>query len=325
MAFFDLPLQELQSYQPERNEPLDFDQFWQATLLEARSSTAEARFDYNNEPARTLDVFDVTFPGYGGQAIKGWLIFPKNTTQPLPCLVEFMGYGGGRGRALEHLTWASSGFAHFIMDTRGQGSSWSQGDTPDLGSDATGGQFPGFMTRGILDPARYYYRRVYCDAVRAVDAVKLHPLVDEKRVALRGGSQGGGMAIAVAGLMPEINVALIDVPFLCHMRRAVQLVNSHPYQEIVSYLRVHRQLEERVFHTLSYFDGVNFATRAKAQALFSTALMDETCPPSTVFAAYNHWQGNKDIKVYPYNEHDGGGIDHLYQQIQFLQNEWLQD
>lgn len=322
MAFFDLPLQELQHYLPERDEPADFDQFWLATLIEARSVKMVACFEPVSEPLHSADVFDVTFPGYGGQAIKGWLLLPKGARQPLPCLVEYVGYGGGRGRPLEHLEWVSSGFAHFIMDTRGQGSSWSQGETPDLDGEATGGQYPGFMTRGILDQHSYYYRRVYCDAVRAVEAVKTHPLVDSQRVALRGGSQGGGIAIAVAGLMADICVALVDVPFLCHMRRAVQLVNSHPYQEIVHYLRVHRQQEQRVFATLAYFDGVNFATRTSAQALFSTALMDETCPPSTVFAAYNNWAGEKDIKVYPYNEHDGGGVDQLYRQIELLQKLW---
>ena len=44
---------------------------------------------------------------------------------------------------------------------------------------------------------------------------------------------------------------------------------------------------EQVFKTLSYFDGVNFAARAHAPALFSVALMDAVCPPATVFAAYN--------------------------------------
>jgi cephalosporin-C deacetylase len=68
---------------------------------------------------------------------------------------------------------------------------------------------------------------------------------------------------------------------------------------------------------------MNFAYRANAKTIFSTALMDETCPPSTVFAAYNYWQGEKEIKVYPYNQHDGGGIDHLYYKINFLRSLWF--
>ncbi|SCL35161.1 Acetyl xylan esterase (AXE1) [Micromonospora rhizosphaerae] len=61
-----------------------------------------------------------------------------------------------------------------------------------------------------------------------------------------------------------------------------------------------------MFRTLAYFDGVNFAARATAPALYSVALMDDVCPPSAVFAAYNHYAGPKELQVWPYNRHGGG-------------------
>jgi cephalosporin-C deacetylase len=48
------------------------------------------------------------------------------------------------------------------------------------------------------------------------------------------------------------------------------------------------------------------ARRATAPALFSVGLMDPICPPSTVYAAYNAYAGPKEIRVYPFNEHEGG-------------------
>lgn len=77
-----------------------------------------------------LNVFDVTFHGYAGQSIKGWLLLPARRGEPLPCVIEYVGYGGGRGFPVNWLIWSSAGFAHLIMDVRGQGSSWLQGDTP---------------------------------------------------------------------------------------------------------------------------------------------------------------------------------------------------
>jgi cephalosporin-C deacetylase len=85
--------------------------------------------------------------------------------------------------------------------------------------------------------------------------------------------------------------------------------------EISKYLAAHREKIEQVFHTLSYFDGVNFAARAKCPTLFSVGLMDEVCPPSTVYAAYNHWAGEKDIRVYEYSHHEGGGAHHTPEMI----------
>ncbi|MBE0697380.1 MAG: acetylxylan esterase, partial [Anaerolineaceae bacterium] len=95
-----------------------------------------------------------------------------------------------------------------------------------------------------------------------------------------------------------------------------------PYAEISSFCKTHRDKVEQVFETLSYFDGVNFAVRANPSALFSVALMDDICPPSTVFAAYNHYRGQKEIRVYEYNNHEGGGIYQNMEKIRFLDAIW---
>ena len=84
--------------------------------------------------------------------------------------------------------------------------------------------------------------------------------------------------------------------------------------------KTHRDKIETVFKTLSYFDGVNFAARATAPALFSTGLMDDICPPRTVFAAYNHYRGEKEIEVYPYNQHEGGQSQHIVRKAAFLRS-----
>jgi cephalosporin-C deacetylase len=327
MALFDKPLEELRTYTPAREEQGDFDAFWSDTLAMSRNHDLNAQFVPVASGLRTLEVFDVTYSGYCGQPVKGWLILPAERAQPLPVVVEYIGYGGGRGLALDWLLYASAGYAHFVMDTRGQGSAWSKGDTPDPESDGGNPQYPGFMTRGVLDPKTYYYRRVFTDAIRAVEAAMGHEWVDEMRVAVTGGSQGGGIALAVAGLSPgvlddAVKVALPDVPFLCHYRRATEIVDTHPYQEIVRFCKVQRDRVDDVFRTLSYFDGVNFAARATAQALFSVALMDEICPPSTVFAAYNHYQGPKDIRIWPFNEHEGGQSFQNVEKVKLLHQLW---
>ena len=318
MAFFDLPLDQLKTYFPTREEPADFDSFWQSTLNEGRAHPLNATFERVDYGLVAQETFDVTFAGFGGQPVKGWLILPKQRAGKLPCVVEYIGYGGGRSFAIDWLLWASAGYAHFVMDTRGQGSSWSKGDTPDLYAEGGNPSMPGSMTQGVLDPKHYYYRRVFTDAVRAIDAARSHPDMDASQIAVTGGSQGGGITIAAAGLVPDVIAAMPDVPFLCHYRRATEIVDTYPYKEIAEYCHVHRDKVETVFSTLSYFDGVNLAARANAKTLFSVGLMDQVCPPSTVYAAYNHWAGEKDIKVYPYNGHEGGGSYQMVDKVKFL-------
>ncbi|GAA3133840.1 acetylxylan esterase [Streptomyces rameus] len=325
MALFDLPLGELRTYRSESREPEDFDAFWDKTLQQARAHELDARFEPVECGLSTIEVYDVTFAGFGGHPVKGWLRLPAGTTQPLPLVVEFLGYGGGRGLPHESLLWASTGRAHFLMDTRGQGSGWDRGwGGAGATADPVGAApaYPGFMTRGVEAPENYYYRRVFTDAVRAVEAARSHPLTDASRTAVTGVSQGGGIAIAVGALVPGLVAIAPDVPFLCDFPRAVTLTDRPPYREIALFLKTHRGRSQEVRRTLSYFDAVHFAARGRAPALFSAALEDRTCPPSTVFAAFNAWaHEDKAIRVYDFNDHEGGGPFHEAEKVRWLRSQ----
>src|SRR3954451_8088387 len=232
------------------------------------------------------------------------MLTPPASRDPFPVAVTSIGSGGGRGVPTEHLAFPAVGVATFVMDTRGQGGSWTVGVTGDPGG-AGGPEYPGVMTRGIANPDGYYYTRLYVDAVRAVEAAAELPGVDAQRLAVCGSSQGGGLALAAAALCPErVRVCHANVPFLCDFQRAVGLSPSYPYKEIADFLAQQTDLVDDALNTLRYVDCALLARRITADCLFSVGLMDEICPPSTVFAAYNEVPGNnKEIAVYPFGVH----------------------
>jgi len=325
-----MSLDELVQYQPEVQCPEDLVEFWTRTVTESRQTADGPTLTRCDAGMTEVVVDDVTFPGFGGHPIKAWLIRPARhlagVDAPLPGLVEFLGYGGGRGLPVEHLWWAASGVAHLVMDTRGQGGHWGTGgETPDpVGRSAGVG---GWLTSGIDDPYEHFYRRMFTDGVRAVDALRSVEGVDAARVSVMGGSQGGGCAIAASALLSMVGdaplVTMPDVPFLMHFRRAVQIVDSNPYAEITKWLSIRRDpaVVEATWHTLSYLDGANLARHSVSPANFSVALMDVTCPPSTVYAAYNAWgTDDKKMDVYPYNNHEGGGAYRHAEQLGWLRD-----
>ncbi len=317
MPLTDLTLEQLVDYRPTVAEPSDFDAFWERTLTEARSLATAPTVAPAKTPITELVVEDLRFSGFGGERVAGWVTRPRGAGKR-PVVVEYIGYNGGRGLPGERLLWALAGYVHVVMDTRGQGSGWGTGgDTPD--PHGSGPASAGFMTRGILDENEYYYRRVFTDAALLVDAVATLEHVDPDRIAVTGGSQGGGIALASAALAPAVRAVMPDVPFLSAFRRGAEIATSDPFAEIARYLSVHRTHVDRVFETLSYFDGVNFARRIVAPALFSVALMDDVVPPSTIYAAYNQLaSADHAIDVYEFNNHEGGQTEQWQRQAAWL-------
>ncbi len=234
-------------------------------------------------------------------------------------VVEYIGYGGGRGIPLDWLTFSCAGHPHLVMDSRGQGGGWRAADTPDRHDDgAPGGR--GLLMRGILDPRRQYYTRLFIDAVRAVEAARAHPVASGLPIVTTGISQGGGLALAVTHLADGVAATMPDVPFLSNFERAVHTTPAAPYKEIIEFCAVYPQHVPQVFESLSYLDIVNHVRYIDRPALFSVGLIDEVTPASTVYAAFNHYAGPKTIEVYPFNGHEGGGSRHLQTKLAYLES-----
>ncbi|MDR1237622.1 MAG: acetylxylan esterase [Propionibacteriaceae bacterium] len=315
----DLSVAELENYQGKTTLPDDFAAFWEDTLAQSRGLRQASVLHRLDTALTTLDIYDVTFSGFMGDPIKAWLRVPRGVDGPLPAIVEYVGYGGGRGHALASLHFASAGFAHFQMDTRGQGSLWSVGDTADPWP--TGPQVPGVMTKGIETKEGYYYRRLLTDAVLAVDACAEFEQVDSSRIFATGGSQGGAMTLAVAGLSDSLVAASAKVPFLSDIRHAVEMTDEKPYSELTEYLARHRDRVESVYDVLSYFDSVNFARQARIPIHLTVGLMDVICPPSTVYAVFNNYLGPKELQSWSHNGHESGELLDDVDTIEFFQRQ----
>jgi cephalosporin-C deacetylase len=300
MPWYDMPLERLREYRTSTLEPEGLDDWWAKRLSHARAQVQPAIFTpHEPDVYHPLQVFDVEFSGADGDPIRAWYIKPADKPNP-PVVVKFIGYGGGRGAPSEHVLLPALGYAVFVMDSRGQGGRWATGAT---GDGSTGPENSQVMSRGITTPEDYYYTRMFTDAVLAVD-VALELAGAGGTVAVSGGSQGGGLALAAAALHRDaVSVCHADVPFLCDIQRAITLAPQGPYPEIPDFLAENVALIDTALNTLRYIDCALLARRITAPTLVSVGLMDAICPPSTVFAASTEINADKDIVVYPYSGH----------------------
>jgi cephalosporin-C deacetylase len=314
MPVVDMPLEELQCYGGRNPKPEDFDEFWETALAKMRAVDPQIEIKPRATNARFADCFDLFFTGVGGARIHAKYLRPKDLTAPGPALVEFHGYSGNAGNWDGKLSFVAQGMSVLSLDVRGQG-----GLSEDLGG-FPGRTMSGHFIRGVEGgPNNMLFTHVFLDCAQLAGIATTLPGVDPGQIYATGGSQGGALTIACAGLEPRIRRAAVRFPFLSDYKRVWEMdLASGAYAEIRDYFRtfdpLHEQ-EEHLWRTLGYIDIQHLAPRIKADVLFIATQMDTICPPSTQFAVYNKITSPKTMVLYQdFGHEDAPGMsDHIWE------------
>lgn len=298
MPVVDMPVEELRKYRGSSPCPADFDEYWDRALAEADAVDPKAEFIKREYPSKIADMYDLYYNGTKGARIYAKVAVPKNMEGKMPAVLEFHGLRASSCDWMGLIPYVSQGYVVAFMDVRGQG-----GISEDIGGQ-TGTTAVTPFIRGIDgDKDDLLMKDVFLDTVILAKIVMGLDYVDENRVAVTGGSQGGGLSAACACLVPEIKKCVPVYPYLSDYRRVYEMdLTKSAYDGITYYFRLFDPLHERedeFWEKLGYIDIQNLAKRMKAELLMITGLMDVTCPASTQFAFYNKVQSKKNVKIYP--------------------------
>ncbi|WP_405063480.1 acetylxylan esterase [Kribbella sp. NBC_01505] len=315
MLSFDLSYDELLTYQGTNPRPADFDQFWEKALLELDGTDPEAEFaDAVDFPLTTATAQHLYFTGTGGYRVHAKVIRPNEPTGP--AVLIFHGYGGEQPNWVDLLAYAARGYTVAALDVR------EQVGFRTVSQMANHFDLHSHLVHGLdAGPDGLLYKHVFLDTRRLADLIGALPEVDETRIATTGWSQGGGLSLVAAALTPSIKYVASVFPFLCDYQRTWDLnLDKGPYNEIVTWFKKRdpRHLrQDEVFNTLGYIDVQHLAPRIRAEVTLFIGLEDQTCPPSTQFAAYNRITSTKELRAYPDLGHDDlpGAHDDIYQLI----------
>lgn len=262
----------------------DFDSFWRQSMTALNKVPMQMTA---REVSRMNGIItsEVTLHSFGSVRVRGWLEIPE-APGPHPAVIRVPGYNGN----MEPISTAG-GLIVFSFNPRAHGH--SQDDVPGLPTD--------YWLRGLDNKDAYFYRGAYLDCVRAAQFVLGHPAVDAKRVAIWGGSQGGGLAFATAALVPNMALCLADVPFLCDWENYFKLCE---WTEVDKWIAdAPGRTRHKILRTLSYFDTMNLAERIRCPVRMGVGLQDKVCPPSTSFAVFNRTRGRKEFNIYANYNH----------------------
>jgi len=279
----------------------DFDEFWDHTLAELAQVAPEFELERRSElDTPTHRVYLVTMRSLGNLRVRGWYQeYRLEPSRPKPAVLRVPGYGGAM-----HPMDDDSAVNYFSFDPRGHGHS----------TDDMPGQPVDYWLRGLDDKEGYFYQGAYADCVRAVDFLASRPEVDVNRIAITGGSQGGGLSFATAALDSRIALCAPDIPWLCDWRR---YFSSTTWPDIESWIAAKPERTWESMHkTLSYFDVLNLVDRIECPVFVGLGLEDDVCPPATIYAVYNRLAGTKQVHTY-HSEHWVPG------EHQKLKREWI--
>lgn len=305
MPILDMPLEQLKIYEGRNECPEDLDAFWDRGVAEMEGLGTSCELLPADFQVPGAECFDLWFTGVGGARIHGHYVRPRQRKEKLPAVVQFHGYTGNCGSFTSLLSWVAAGFCCAAMDCRGQG-----GRSED-NAVIRGNTNRGHIIRGLdeAQPEKLYYRNVFLDTAQIARIVMALPEVDGARVGAYGGSQGGGLTLACAALTPSLNRAAPQMPFLSDYRRVWEMdLDIIAYQELRDYFRLFDPTHEReteIFTRLGYIDVHNMAHRIACPIRMYTGLLDNICPPSTQFAAFNRIRSQKDVVLYPDFSHEG--------------------
>lgn len=303
MALIDMPVEELFKYKGSSPCPKDIDEYWNYALAEINAIDPKTEFIKKEFSSKNADMYDLYYTGTKNARIHARVAVPKNIEGKCPAVLQFHGLGGAASDWCDLLKYTSQGYVTAFMDVRGQG-----GESQDVGG-VLGTTNANPFIRGIDgDKHDLLMRDVFLDTALMAKIVMSLDCVDENRVGVTGGSQGGALSVACACLVPEIKKCAPMYPYLSDYKRVVEMdLNHNAYEALNQYFRLFdptHQREDQIFEKLGYIDIQNIAKRMKAELLMFTGLMDTICPPSTQFAMYNKVTSKKNVVFFPEYGHE---------------------
>jgi cephalosporin-C deacetylase-like acetyl esterase len=284
---------EAEKIQPTVKDPADFDSFWNNAIAEARKINLDPKITLMPERCTSdVNVYQISFQNeVPGSRIYGILAVPKKSGK-YPAILRVPGAGvrpyGGDART------AGMGFITLEIGIHGIPVNLDPQVYFDLGA----GALNGYNAVKMNDRNTHYYKRVYLGCVKALDFIFTLPEFNGTDVAVTGGSQGGALTIVTAGLDKRIKYAAALYPALCdHTGYLNKRAGGWPH-----YFR-NTEPKPNEVETLQYYDVVNFARRVSAPGFYTWGYNDLTCPPTSMYSAYNVINAPKELMIFQETGH----------------------
>lgn len=275
---------------PSMPRPADFDAFWDAQLKRLAAIPINSRLTPVPAPAGQagIECFDLQADCIGAP-VSGYYSRPLDArpgSHPARLCVDGAGVRSTDLVASAH--WAGRGVLSLAINAHGI----PNGQPREFYAELEKGALKNYRIEGRESRDPYYFLGMFLRVKRALDFLASQPEWDGRILMIEGGSQGGAQAMAGAALDPRVTFYTALVPAMCdHTGMAAGRIAGWPKLVPVR----NGAPDPAALATSRYFDMVNFAPRIEARGYFWAGFFDVTCPPTTVYAAYNQLSAPKEM------------------------------
>ncbi|WP_020598280.1 acetylxylan esterase [Spirosoma panaciterrae] len=279
---------EPQTIKPTVDNPADFKAFWDNAKADLAKIPMDTRMTLLPERCTELtNVYHVSLQNINSSRFYGILCVPKKEGK-YPAILRVPGAGVRPYNGM--IAEADKGFITLEVGIHGIPVTMD----PNVYVDLSRGPLNGYQAANLDDRDRYYYKRVYLGCVRSVDFLTSLPQYDGQNLAVTGGSQGGALSIITAGLDSRVKWLGAYYPALCDVTGYLHgRAGGWPHLFTGNELAYNNKPDR--IKTTGYYDVVNFARLVNVPGRYAWGFNDETCPPTSMYAAFNVIPGPKTL------------------------------
>lgn len=282
--------------QPTAIVPDDFEAYWKAQKNRLAKVPIDARLKAVGVKTPDVKVYDITLANIDGTHVHGY--FGKlEGNGPFPAVMYIPGAGVGSASVDYAESMAAKGFLVIAISVH----DLPNGQPAQFYEDQYSGPLKKYYLQGRESRDTYYFHRVILGCIRAIDYLTSRSEWDHQHMIVNGSSQGGGLTLIATGLDSRVTAAAANVPALCD-QSGRNFGRPSGWPQLAS-MGSFNKLDSKILRVAGYYDAVNFAGRIKVPMIFGVGLIDNTCPPTTVFSAYNRLLGPKKIDIAPLMGH----------------------
>ncbi len=293
---------------PFEEMPDDFQAFWAEQKAELEEIPIEPAI-WLKESSEYSKTYFLNLPNINGRNIYGYISVPEGEG-PFPAILTLPSAGNHADVIVPQASYAENANAISVAISIHSNPIEEE-------------SLYAYQHEALNDRDGNYFRYGILAAIRAIDYIYTRSDFDQENLAVNGTSQGGGLALLVAGIDERVDLLISGTPGLCeHSGLLYDRALGWPGFYAQALWGGSPQYAQQTAAAARYYDAAYAASFFDGPALMAISYNDDVVPPATSWAAFNQLGSEHKIMAHALNLGHYAPPDFWRDQMDMLTRYW---